>query len=66
MEKGNQIQDEEAFGAQNLLEILYVNNIHLMNNKVTSLSSQSLFTDLGLVKLGEVDGVSTPRGVCRN
>ena len=56
------INDEEAFGAQDIPGILYVNDIHLAETSVSKGDMWSLFGDLGLVELGEVSGVSSPWG----
>ena len=58
----DKINDEEAFGAQDLPGILYVNDIHFVENSVSKGDMWSLFGDLGLMELGEVSGVSSPWG----
>ena len=56
------IKDEEAFGAQDLPGILYVNDSHLVENRVSKGNMWSMFGDLGLVEVGEMSGVSSPWG----
>ena len=58
----DEMTDKEAFAIKDMRDILYVNDIHLLDEMVKNGSLWSLFGDLGLSDLDEISGINTPWG----
>ena len=56
------IKDEEMFETKNVAGVAYVNDIPITKDMVSDGDIWSMFNNLGLEKLGDVSGVSSPWG----